>query len=120
MAKSDQTPAQTRRSVEEEVREAERRLDEAREHLAEAQGDLRAVVTRDVPQMVVEVMPNAHIVHEGKGYYGAEYGFAPEGNFAKDDERMLHGKDHGPQLTLDGPTAIALVMEGAVKIVRSA
>ena len=37
------------------VAEAEAALEDARNKLAETQGELRAIVTREVPQMVVEL-----------------------------------------------------------------
>jgi hypothetical protein len=114
--KKDPSPAEQRATAEEAVAKAQADLEAAQSRLAEEQGELRAVVTRDIPQMVVEVMPNVHIQHEGKNYHGVEYGVRvddPKG------ERMLHGDDEGSELTLDGPTAVALVMDGKVKILRS-
>jgi hypothetical protein len=108
-------PAQpSRADAEKRVADAEAALEDARNKLTEEQGELRAVVTREIPQMVVECLPNVHIAHGGKSYHGVEYGVIEGAS-----DRFLHGEDSGPELTLDGPTAIALVMDGKVKIVRS-
>lgn len=107
-----------RKDAEAAVAEAEAVLREAQERLVEEQGELRALVTRDVPMMVVEVLPDAHISHGGKDYFGAAYGVRDDDDSDK-PERMLHGEDSGTELVLDGPTAIALVMQGQVRIVRS-
>jgi hypothetical protein len=96
--------------------QAERRADEARERLeaaqaelAEAQGEVRAAVYRDVAPLVVRVLPNQHVVHEGKNYYGEGY-------------PQIHGDSDSDnsEFEIDGPTAFALVMGGHVAIVRSA
>lgn len=93
-------------AAEQRVAEAQQALDEAKAQLVEAQGELRATVSRDVPQMVVEVLPGNHISHEGQDYYGEDY-------------PLEHGESAGSEFTLDGPTAIALVMAGQVRIVSS-
>lgn len=113
--KKEPTPAQERKTAEQRVAEAQAMLEAAQATLAEEQGELRAVVTRDIPKFVVEVLPNVVVGHEGKMYHGVEYGtqYGPEG------DRLLHGEDHGIELVLEGPTAMALVMDGKVKMLRS-
>ncbi len=81
----------------------------------EGSGELQALVTRDVPQMVIEVADDATITHEGKAYHGKDYGKTPG-----EDKARSHGEGEGTELTVDGPTAFSLVMSGAAKIVRSA
>jgi hypothetical protein len=64
-------------------------------------------VTRDVPPITVEVLPGNTVSEGDQVYYGEGYPFAPEGHTGND------------QVTLDGPTAIALVQAGHVRIVGS-
>jgi hypothetical protein len=105
-------------TAEEQVAAAEAALEAARAKLDEARGEVRTQIYREVPQMVVRVKPNAHVVHEGKSYHGAEYGIRAD-DTADPPDRMFHGEDSGTDLTLDGPTAFALVLEGAVDILHS-
>jgi hypothetical protein len=116
---ADETSGKAEQSAEERVRAAEEALEAARAELAESQGDLRALRTQNVPMMLVRLKPNVHVQHEGKDYFGDEYGvrFDDDGNPAGD--RLLHGDDNGQELVLDGPTAMSLVLEGQVDIVRS-
>lgn len=106
-------------AAEQRVREAEAALEAARAELAESQGELRAVRTSNMPRMLVRVKPNVHVSHEGKSYYGEEYGVLRDSEGEPLGERMLHGDDSGQELALDGPTAMALVLEGQVDILRS-
>lgn len=101
------TPAQEKRTAQQRVEDAQEQLREAQLALAESQGELTAVVMREQPQMIVEVMPGVHISHEDKNYYGEGY---PE----------IHGDSDGTELTLDGPTAMQLALLSQVRIVRSA
>lgn len=112
-------PAKTVRSARQRVKQAEHKLAENREELVEAQSELRALKSRDIPQMVVEVLPNVHIQHGGKNYHGAEYGVRYDDDGNAQEDRTLHGDDHGTVLVLDGPTAMGLVLEGKVYIERS-
>lgn len=68
---------------------------------------LPVTVTRDVPPIMVEVLPGNTISEGGKSYYGEGYPSAPEGHEGND------------RVTLDGPTAIALVQSGHASIVGS-
>lgn len=115
----DLTPAQERKAAEEKVAAAQKQLEDAQAKLAESRGELlSAQVSRDVPQMVVRVKPTALVVHEGKAYHGEQYGIRAEDDTASPD-RMLHGEDHGVEVVMDGPTAMALMMQGQVDILRS-
>lgn len=94
-----------------EQAEAEKRLAEARTRLEKAQADaaeagsgLRAVTMQNIPEMEVEVVPGSMISHNDKAYYGEGYALAPEGHEGNDT------------LSLDGPTALALMQQGYVKI----
>lgn len=104
---ADKPTGAKEKSAAQRVKDAQDALAAAQAELAESQGELQSTVTRSVPKMVVRVKPNAHVVHEGKSYTGAEY-------------PGIHGDDHGNEVELDGPTAMALVMQGQVDILRSA
>lgn len=73
----------------------------------EAEPGLPVTVTRDVPRMTVELLPNTTISEGGVAYYGEGYSGAPEGHTGND------------QVLLDGPNAIALVQSGHARIVGS-
>lgn len=102
------------KSAEQRVQEAEAALEAARAELADSQGELRAVKTKDVPMMVIRVKPNSVVGHEGRMYHGVEYGVIKGSK-----DRLIHGEDHGTDLTIDGPTAMALLLDGKVDIVKS-
>lgn len=91
--------------------DAQQRYDEAQEALqaaaqeaADAGQGLAAAVTQNIPEMEVEVMPNHSISHNDTVYFGEGYPLAPEGH------------EGGDTLTLEGPTALALLQAGAVRI----
>jgi hypothetical protein len=95
--------------------EAQRRFDEAQEALQQAQQEaaeagqgLAATVTQNIPEMGVEVLPGNSVSHNNEVYYGEGYPLAPEGH------------EGGDRLTLDGPTALALLQAGTVRITGEA
>jgi hypothetical protein len=91
---SDKKEAQERKAAEERLAEAQEKLAAAQEEAAEANQGLVAMVTRDVPRVLVEVK---------------------EGHNVSDvtTQEMKYG---GDTLELDGPTAIALMQAGQVII----
>jgi hypothetical protein len=84
--------------------DAQAALEEARQEAADAGAGLAAVTTRGIPEMIVEVAPGNTVSHDGETYYGEGYPFAPEGHKGNDE------------LSLDGPTAIALMQGGHVRV----
>lgn len=101
---SKQADQQAVQEAEERVREAQAALQEAAQAAAEAGQGLAVTRTRAVPDMAVEVMPGHTISHDGKTYFGEGYTFAPDDHKGNDE------------LTLPGPTALALMQQGAVRI----
>lgn len=103
------TEAEQRKQDEDALAEAEEKVNALRSKLGAAQveqGELQARVFREQPAMIVRVKPDAVVVHEGQAYHGKDY-------------PLTHGEDAGEELKLDGPTAMALAMQGQVDIVRS-
>lgn len=89
MAKND-SPDET--VAAEALASARAQLVEAQERAAEAASGLTAVVTRNLPPIPCVVLDDNTMTHDGK-HYGA-----------------------GDPILLDGPTAIAMVQQGHVKI----
>lgn len=85
-----------RAKAEAKVREAQEALTQAQEEAAEAGAQLAAVVTRNVPDMNVEVLPGQEVKHGDTLY------------------------TEGESLSLEGPTAVSLLQNGHVKITGSA
>jgi hypothetical protein len=106
-------------TAEQRVRDAEAALEAARAELSESQGELRATRTANMPTMLVRLKPNVHISHGGKSYFGAQFGERLDEDGNPQVDRFLPGDDSGEELALDGPTAMALVLEGQVDILRS-
>lgn len=100
MAKPKDEAAEARARLE----EAQGKLAEAAREAAEATSGLQAVTTRNIPEMEVEVLPGNTVSHNGESYYGEGYPLAPEGHKGNDT------------LSLDGPTAIALMQSGHVTV----
>lgn len=96
-----------RRDAEAKLADARARLEEAQQAAAEAGSGLAAVTTRNIPEMEVEVLPGNTVSHNGVTYYGEGYSIAP-------DEHA------GSRLTVDGPTALALMQAGHVRIAGAA
>lgn len=78
-----------------ELQQAQARLAEAQQQAADAASGLAAVVTRGIPPITVEVLPGNTVGHDDVAY------------------------EEGQQIEMSGPTAIALVQSGHVKIVGS-
>lgn len=91
---SEKSEAQERKAAEKRVEETREALEKAQQEAAEANQGLVALVTRDVPRVLVEVK---------------------DGNTVSD---VLSGelKQGGETLELDGPTAISLMQLGHVVI----
>lgn len=102
--KETQAEATERASAEERVQKANLALAAAAQEAAEAGAGLSAAVTRDVAPMLVEVNPNNTIGHGDKQYFGEGYPLAPEGHKGNDT------------VTLEGPVALALMMQGVVTV----
>lgn len=84
-----------RAKAQEKLEEAQKKLAVAQEEAAAA-GAVAAAVTRDIPEMVVEVLPGGEVKHGDKLY------------------------TEGETLSLAGPTAVALLQGGYVSIKGSA
>lgn len=91
---SDKTEAQERKAAEKRLEEANANLEQAKQEAAEANQGLVAMVTQDVPRVLVEVK---------------------EGCFVS-DVTTQELKGEGETLELDGPTAIHLMQAGQVMI----
>lgn len=93
------------KSAEERLAEARATLEQAQQDAAEAASGVMAAKMRAVPPITIEVMPGTAVGEGGKMYYGEGYALAPDGHKGND------------RLTLDGPTALALMQTGHVTFV---
>lgn len=91
---SDKKEVQERKAAEARLAEAEAKLAEAQQEAAEANQGLVAMVTRDVPRVLVEVKEGCVV----------------------SDVTTQELKQGGETLELDGPTAIHLMQSGMVII----
>lgn len=90
------TTAAEREKAQDKLAAAQENLAKAQEEAAEAGATLAAVVTREVPDMIVEVLPGNEVKHGDKLY------------------------TEGQKVSLEGPTAVALLQMGHVMIRGSA
>jgi hypothetical protein len=93
-----------REAAEKRMADARVTLAAAAQEAAEAGSGLAAATMRDIPDVIVEVLPNNSVSHNDKTYYGVGYPFAPDGHTKADT------------LKLEGPTAMALMASGHVVI----
>lgn len=103
MAEGKSQKADTREAAK-AVEDAQAELLAAQERAAEAGQGLAAARMQNVPEMEVEVVEGSLISHNDKAYYGEGYPLAPDDHKGNDT------------LKLDGPTALALMQSGHVRI----
>lgn len=97
-ARSDKEAAEAR------LADARERLEQAQLDAAEAGAGLAATVMQNIPEMDVEVLPGNSVSHGDRVFYGEGYPLAPDDHKGNDS------------LSLDGPTALALMQLGHVRI----